>query len=135
MLRNLNKEFRGNELPHELYSTLVRNGAVMHMKNVCSPASEDVRIRTPQWAAEAAAGIGAEMAERIARSGVRVIGDPALLSAVPKPPAQAPEEPRIAPEVAAQALYGVLAAAAGVPARHSAGSRRARFTRPLRGNS
>jgi hypothetical protein len=121
MLRNLNKEFRGNELPTELYSTLVRNGAVMHMKNACSPASGDVRIRTPQWAAEAAAGIGAEMAERIARSGVRVIGDPALLSAVPKPPAQAPEEPRIAPEVAAQALYGALAAAAGVPARHSAG--------------
>ena len=129
MLRNLNKEFRGNGLPDELYSQLVRNGAVMHMKNACSPTPRDVKISTPQWAVEAAAGIAAEMIDRIAHMGVRVIGNPALLSAVPKPGAAKPAgqesagqesgEPRIAPEVAAQALYGVLAAAAAVPVRHS----------------
>ncbi|MEU1510578.1 hypothetical protein ABZ490_00200 [Streptomyces sp. NPDC005811] len=113
MLRNLNKEFRGNGLPDELYSKLIRNGAVMHMKNACSPTSRDVKISTPGWAVEAAAGIGAEMAERITAMGVRVIGDPALLSAVPKPAASdGGEEPRMAPEVAAQALYGALAAVA-----------------------
>ncbi|MGW3136692.1 hypothetical protein, partial [Streptomyces sp. NPDC001139] len=108
MLRNLNKEFRGNGLPDELYSRLVRNGAVMHMKNACSPTPRDVRISTPAWAAEAAAARATEMAERIARTGVRVLGDPALLSAVPASPdrAAAPDEARIAPEVAAQALYG-----------------------------
>ena len=120
MLRNLNKEFRGNGLPDELYSRLVRNGAVMHMKNSCSPTSEDVKISTPRWAVEAAAEIGAEMAGRIAGMGVRVIGDPGLLSAVPKASADACAEPRIAPEVAAQALYGVLAAAAEAPVRHTA---------------
>lgn len=86
MLRNLNKEFRGNDLPEELYSKLVRHGAVMHMKNACSPTAQDVKISTPQWAVEAAAEIGAEMAQRIGTMGVRVLGDPALLSAVPKPP-------------------------------------------------
>ncbi|MFJ4623102.1 hypothetical protein [Streptomyces sp. NPDC088812] len=123
MLRNLNKEFRGNGLPDELYSRLVRHGAVMHMKNACSPTSRDVRISTPAWAAEAAAAIGAEMTGRIEAMGVRVIGDPGLLSAVPKPahrPAQEAgqpeEEPRISPEVAAQALYGALAAVAAEPA-------------------
>ena len=123
MLRNLNREFRGNGLPDELYSTLVRNGAVMHMKNACSPTPQDVKISTPQWAVEAAAGIGAEMVDRIAHTGVRVLGDPALLSAVPTSAGQGPREPRVAPEMAAQALYGALAAAAAVPVRHSTPAR------------
>ncbi|WP_416979060.1 hypothetical protein [Streptomyces sp. T028] len=122
MLRNLNKEFRGNGLPDELYSKLIRNGAVMHMKNACSPTSQDVKISTPSWAVEAAAGIGAEMAERITGMGVRVLGDPRLLSAVPKPATgEGAEEPRMAPEAAAQALYGALAAvAAAASARPAA---------------
>ncbi|MFF5185168.1 hypothetical protein ACFY30_15515 [Streptomyces sp. NPDC000345] len=116
MLRNLNKEFRGNGLPDELYSKLIRNGAVMHMKNACSPASHDVKISTPAWAVEAAAEIGAEMAGRITAMGVRVIGDPELLSAAPEPAVGATSaEVRIAPEVAAQALYGALAAVAAAP--------------------
>ncbi|MFE4969106.1 hypothetical protein [Streptomyces sp. NPDC056660] len=124
MLRKLNVEFRGNGLPDELYSTLVRNGAVMHMKNTCSPAAEDVKISTPDWAVEAAGRIGAEMVERIGAMGVRVIGDASLLSAMPKQRERATgpaaTEARIAPEVAAQALYGALAAAAAAPVRHTA---------------
>ncbi|MEU1012998.1 hypothetical protein [Streptomyces sp. NPDC005890] len=92
MLRNLNVEFRGNGLPDELYSRLVRNGAVLHMKNTCSPSPRDVKIPTPRWAVEAAAAIGAEAAER--------------------PDQQGPAEPGIAPEAAARALSGALAAAA-----------------------
>jgi hypothetical protein len=113
MLRNLNVEFRGNGLPDELYSRLVRGGAVLHMKNACPPEPGDVKIVTPRWAVERAAGIGAESAERIAALGVRVLGDRALLSAVPEQPQSGQVEPRIAPEVAASALYGALAAAAG----------------------
>ncbi|MEV0483196.1 hypothetical protein AB0I69_21640 [Streptomyces sp. NPDC050508] len=121
MLRKLNVEFRGNGLPDELYSKLVRNGAVMHMKNSCSPTSQDVKITTPQWAVEAAGAIGAEMAGTIAATGVRVVGDTALLSAVPETvEKKVSGVPRIAPEVAAQALYGALAAVAAVPVRHSA---------------
>ncbi|MER7575250.1 hypothetical protein [Streptomyces sp. NPDC126514] len=84
MLRNLNVEFRRNELPDELYSQLVRHGAVLHMKNACASGPGDVKIRTPQWAAEAAAGIGAGMAPGIGAPGVRVLGDPGILSAVPQ---------------------------------------------------
>ncbi|MGW2957924.1 hypothetical protein ACWDGI_05465 [Streptomyces sp. NPDC001220] len=124
MLRKLNVEFRGNGLPDELYSKLVRNGAVMHMKNTCSPTAADVKISTPDWAVRAAGRIGAEMVERIVTTGVRVVGDPSLLSAVPeqREPATGPAaaEARIAPEVAAQALYGALAAAAAAPVRHTA---------------
>ncbi|WP_327136963.1 hypothetical protein OG585_15200 [Streptomyces sp. NBC_01340] len=116
MLRKLNMEFRGNGLPDEVYSKMVRNGAVMHMKNTCRPAPDDARITTPRWALEAAAGIGAEMAERIAVMGVRVLGDPVSLSAVPSVgSAGEAEPPRIDPEVAAHALYGALAVAAATP--------------------
>lgn len=115
MLRNLNVEFRGNGLPAELHSRLVRNGAVPHMKNSCSPTPEDVKISTPRWAIEAAGEIGAETAEWIGTLGVRIIGDPALLSAVPEQPLPAGPEPRISPEAAARALYGALAAAASAP--------------------
>ncbi|MGY5044681.1 hypothetical protein ACWDE0_03325 [Streptomyces sp. 900105755] len=88
MLRKLNAEFRGNGLLDELYSKLVRNGAVMHMKNSCSPTAADVKISTPARAVEAAGRIGAEMAERITATGVRAVGDPALLSALPAIPTQ-----------------------------------------------
>jgi hypothetical protein len=120
MLRKLNMEFRGNGLPDELYSKLVRNGAVMHMKNTCRPAPDDARITTPMWALEEAAGIGAEMAERIGAMGVRILGDPALLSAVLPSASAEPEPARIDPEVAAHALYGALVVAAEVPARPAA---------------
>ena len=56
------------------------------------------------------------MAERIAVMGVRVLGDPASLSAVPSVgSAGEAEPPRIDPEVAAHALYGALAVAAATP--------------------
>ncbi|MGW5470480.1 hypothetical protein [Streptomyces chartreusis] len=123
MLRNLNKEFRANELPPELYSQLVRNGAVMHMKNTCTPGPDDVKICTPRWAVEAAAEIGARMAERVGGTGVRVLGDMRLLSAVDETGTALAAEPRIAPEAAAQALYGALAAAAASPVRHTAAAK------------
>ncbi|WP_341829318.1 hypothetical protein [Streptomyces cyanogenus] len=89
------------------------------MKNTCSPTHRDVKIPAPRRAVEAAAATGAGAAERIAAPGLRVLGDPALLSAVPERPAQAevpdqqgPAEPRIVPEAAARALYGAPAAAA-----------------------
>ncbi|MFF4796868.1 hypothetical protein ACFY1U_00445 [Streptomyces sp. NPDC001351] len=46
------------------------------MKNACSRAPQDVKTSTPQWAVEAATGIGAEMIDRIAHTGVRVLDDP-----------------------------------------------------------
>ena len=75
MLRNLDREFRGNGLPDELYSRLVRNGGAMHMKNACSPTPQNVKISPLQWTARAAAVSGAELVDRIARTGVRVPGE------------------------------------------------------------
>jgi hypothetical protein len=80
MLRNLNVEFRGNGLPDELYSRLVRGGAVPHMKNACSPTPRDVKIPMPRRAVEAACatGAGAALARSVHQTSskelVRVLG-------------------------------------------------------------
>jgi hypothetical protein len=52
--------------------------------------------------------------------GVRIIGEPALLSVVPPSEGVTGEPARIDPEVAAHALYGALAVAAEAPARPAA---------------
>lgn len=111
MPRNPNVEFRGNAPTGELYSRPVRDGAVPHMKNSCSPTPRGVKISTPRREVTAAGAIGAEVAERIRTPGVRVIGDPAPLPAVPERPLTAVPEPRISPEAAARAPHGALAAA------------------------
>ncbi|MFB9350251.1 hypothetical protein ACFFUA_22865 [Streptomyces heliomycini] len=111
MPRNLDKEFRGNGLPEELYSKPVRHGAIAHMRNACGPTPRDVRIRTPRWTPEAAAGIGAEAAARTGSTGVRILGDPASPSRAPASGGPA-DAPRLAPEAAARALFGTLTTAA-----------------------
>ncbi|MEV7365656.1 hypothetical protein [Streptomyces sp. NPDC091299] len=117
MLRRLNIEFRGHGLPDELYSALVRNGAVLRMKSSCAPGPDDHRIHTPRWALEEAAAVGAEAGARIGALGVRVVGDLSLLAEAPSGAhgQPGPPAPGIAPEVAAQALYGALAATAALP--------------------
>lgn len=82
-----------------------------------------MKICTPRWAVEAAAEIGARMAERIGGTGVRVLGDLRLLSVVDETGTAVAAAPRIAPEAAAQALYGALAAAAAAPVRHTAAAK------------
>ncbi|TVZ95248.1 hypothetical protein FB157_104355 [Streptomyces sp. BK340] len=99
----------------ELYFRLVRDGAVPHMKNSCSPTPRDVKIPTPRREATAAGAIGAEVAERIRTPGVRVVGDPAPLPAVPERPLPAVPEPRFFPEAAARAPFGAFVAASPSP--------------------
>ncbi|MGW2643345.1 hypothetical protein ACWC2T_00220 [Streptomyces sp. NPDC001393] len=96
MLRNLDVEFRGNGLPDELYFRLVRGNAVFHMENACPSPSGDVKIVTPRRAVEAACAT-------VTQLGVRVLGDPALQSAVAEKPETGCNEPFLALEAAAGA--------------------------------
>ncbi|GGS18725.1 hypothetical protein AB0E75_01675 [Streptomyces griseoviridis] len=118
-LRRLNVAFRARGLPDEPYSSVVRDGAVTHVRNVCAPGPDDARVHTPRWVDEAAAAIGAEMAGRISAAGVRVLGDPAPPSTGPAAAGPAGTEPRITPEVAARALRAALAAPGAAPPRRS----------------
>ena len=73
------------------------------------PLPAEPRIETPAWAVDEAVRIGAEMAEAIAASGVHVIGD---LERVARPPERRPTAsetpPEAWPDIAAQAVRGVL---------------------------
>ncbi|MFC9097087.1 hypothetical protein [Streptomyces sp. NPDC057072] len=87
----------------------MRNGAVLRMKSSCAPGPDDHpgrRRRPPPWAGG-----------RIGALGVRVVGDLSLLAGAPSGAhgQPGPPAPGIAPEVAAQALYGALAATAALP--------------------
>ncbi|MGW0228455.1 hypothetical protein ACWDWO_09090 [Actinopolymorpha singaporensis] len=112
MLRRFNVEFRSqDELPDNFYSRLVRYGAIQRLKEARQPGPDEPRVTTPRWAQEQAVEIGREIADWVAGSGVRVIGDLELL--YQQLPAAA-EEPTSAamvdPEAAAQALFGAIAA-------------------------
>jgi hypothetical protein len=121
MVRQFNIEFRSHDLPERLYSKLLRYGAVPAMKMGRTPAPDEPRVTTPAWAREEAARVGAEIADHVARLGVRVVGDLGLLRKIPSIPSGAEvaqQAPVMDPAAAAQALFGAIAAqAALVPAR------------------
>jgi hypothetical protein len=73
------------------------------------PLPGEPRIETPGWAVDEAVRIGTEMTEGIAGSGVRVVGDLARLATTPeRRPAASELPPDAWPDIAAQAVRGVL---------------------------
>ncbi|MFD2078425.1 hypothetical protein [Actinopolymorpha cephalotaxi] len=112
MVRRFNVEFRGqDELPDNFYSRLVRYGAIQRLKEARTPVPDEPRVTTPRWAQEEAVAVGREMANRIASSGVRVIGDLELLHRqLPDAAEESTSTALVDPEAAAQALFGAIAA-------------------------
>jgi hypothetical protein len=73
------------------------------------PLPGEPRIETPPWAVDEAVRIGTEIAERIAASGVHVVGDLARLATAPeRRPAALEPPPEAWPDIAAHAVRGVL---------------------------
>jgi hypothetical protein len=112
MVRRFNVEFRAqDDLPDNYYSRLVRYGAVQRLKQARTPGPDEPRVTTPRWAQEEAVRIGREIADRVAASQVRVIGDLELLHRQLPEAAEVPTSGAVVdPEAAAQALFGAIAA-------------------------
>jgi hypothetical protein len=107
-----NRAIESYDVDWDDYERIVRFGAQRRLME--EPPSAGERLLLPQWAAARAADRGAEFAEQIAASGVRVIGDLALLAE--KPPARPDvEEPveDVPVDLAAEALAGMLSAGTG----------------------
>ena len=131
LVRQLNLELKRREWPDLFHRSFVRRGFVMHFTNARTPLPDEPRIVTPRWALEAAAGIGAKAAERIAATGARVIGDLRLLGEAPAE--TAPPDGRSAADqaveaavrsgavvptdVAVQAVVGTITASVGTDER------------------
>lgn len=77
LVRYINRRRVEQEWPPEVHHDFVRMGVTPRVQQSGPPRSEP--IRTPQWAIDRAAEIGTEMADRLAGSGITVVGDIATL--------------------------------------------------------
>ncbi|HVT63638.1 MAG TPA: hypothetical protein VHD81_00605 [Mycobacteriales bacterium] len=86
LIRQLNLQFQEYGWNEEVYHKFVRNGVVWRLLRRM-PAPDEQRIITPQWALERAAAAGAKAVHNIQHRGVRVIGDPEVLTQIDDAPA------------------------------------------------
>jgi hypothetical protein len=120
MLRAFNQLWRDRGWSEADYTALVRFGAARHLQQR-RPGPEEERLRTPQWAVDRAVAIQKEMLADIEATGVRIIGEPALLTA----PGAVPEVGDNAPvtevpvDIAARLSAGLVRSLSRVP-RHEA---------------
>ncbi|HVT21966.1 MAG TPA: hypothetical protein VHE57_11320 [Mycobacteriales bacterium] len=112
LVRLLNVEFHKRKWPAELYHHVVRRGVVRKMQTR-APSRDEPRISTPAWAIEKANEIAAAASKRIEASGVRLLGDLAVLSQVtPRPDDVAIDRVPLTLDGAAHAVVGAIDAAA-----------------------
>lgn len=111
LLRRVNAEIKAAGIRWRDYELLIREGMVARMLQHHEPAPDQRRQQLPAWAAERANARGALFAERIAASGVTVLGDLAVLARPAAPAAPQKEPSEVDVELAADAVLGVLSAA------------------------
>lgn len=94
------------------YVKYVRRGVALGMVENREPAPDEPRVRTPDWALDAAAEHGRRHADVIAASGVRVLGDlEALARRIPStPPTTEDVDTELPTEAAVQAVLSVITA-------------------------
>jgi hypothetical protein len=111
-VRAFNRRAAGEELDKPLLARLMRSGAATYMKER-EPGPDEPRIETPRWALDRAGEVAREMVDRIAASGVRVVGDLEAMAQVPSgaSPADQPAATVIPPDVAARAAVGIVLSA------------------------
>ena len=81
LVRQINVEFKNRGWSDELYRRMVLKGIGFQMQTQRTPAVDEPRITTPQWALDRVAEIGAAAADKISTLGVRIVGDISTLGA------------------------------------------------------
>jgi hypothetical protein len=109
LVRRLNVEFTRRHWSNAHHDAILRHGVIQALRTGHHPGRDEPRISTPTWALERASEAGAFAASRIARRGVRVIGDLSRLAAVPADPV--PKSDAYLPSQAA--FHAVLGAIVG----------------------
>ena len=110
-LRAFNASWDADGLGKQLHTRLVRLGLAVHMKSR-RPGAEEPRIDTPQWALDRAGEIEREVVANLASSRVRIVGDLAGLTEVPRSHLEGDRlpDPAIPPGIAASMSIGLLIA-------------------------
>lgn len=104
VVRLFNKQVRQAGVPTSLRIQLMRSVGA-HLK-ARTPGPDERRLTAPEWAVRRANEIGAEMAESIRATGVRVIGDLSAMSSAPVSADSGEPPTSIDLEVAARMLAG-----------------------------
>ncbi|KRF16606.1 hypothetical protein ASG90_10040 [Nocardioides sp. Soil797] len=78
LLNAFNKRYVASDHSLADYTNLVRFGAVRFLQKR-TPAPDEPRLLTPQWAVDRFSEVGAASADAIAATGIRVVGDLSLL--------------------------------------------------------
>lgn len=99
------------------YSDAVHDGLIKGMVEGRTPAPDEPRLRTPQWALDRAAELADGYVEAIRASGVQVLGDLELLRAHLTGPASLDDEdlPSMQIDAAVAAMLGALAGSTPKP--------------------
>jgi hypothetical protein len=109
-VRAFNQATRRLKVPRAVHAKAMRFGAAMHMKSR-TPAANEPRIDTPQWALDRAREVDAEMVPAIRASGVRVVGSLDTLAAPVLSRGEIRADPVLVPPgVAAEMAVGILIA-------------------------
>lgn len=108
LIRELNHQYQAKQWPKDVYERMVRYGMAYYLREA-ELAGDEPKIVTPQWAAERADAIAAEIIAGLESSGVNVMGDlvnlrPALTAA----PADPPRVDSVDLATAARAVMGIL---------------------------
>lgn len=124
LLRTFNREYTASGWSHADYTRLVRFGAARYVQQRV-PEPDEPGVLTPQWAIDRGVEIGREMAECIAKSGVRVIGDLSSLSDARLATAvgENAEQSDVPAAVAARFVAGVASRVAELPVRPASAQR------------
>ncbi|HEY3523403.1 MAG TPA: hypothetical protein VGK63_06840 [Candidatus Limnocylindrales bacterium] len=111
MIRAFNIAFREADLPMALHTLVMRRSASELIKRR-PPATDELKIRLPAWAAERAAEIARDIVDNIRASDVRVVGDLETLVELPDSgtPGQPQEWVPVTPETAAFGALSMLIA-------------------------
>ena len=129
-VRAFNIRFKQAGLSRALHARVMRFGAAQHLK-LREPGDDEAGIHLPAWSLERVAQVSAKVTDRIAASGVRVVGDLSDLTVPDLGPARASPDPGAAhtgasepvqasPAIAASLAMGVLIASGAT--RHRAGA-------------
>lgn len=114
LIRELNEvAYQPDTTSWPLYLDVVKLGAVTRLLRSRTPGPSEPRVQLPHWAVERAVRDSNDIADRIAASGVRVVGDLDYLRS--EPPARQDDEPvgeDVMHHIAVEALAGALDGAA-----------------------
>lgn len=107
----INQAAKNESISWSDYAALIRDGAITRLLDSRVPAAAEPQVLMPSWAADSARERGRKYAKRIAKTGVRVVGDLNSLSGpVRTQDAEGTEVTEVPMDVVIESMLGTLAA-------------------------